>query len=38
MRFAAGRDHRLSNRNEKPCRFLLVHGVGHFDFVVSEGR
>ena len=38
MRFAAGQDHRLCNRAEKPCRFLLVHGVGQFDFVVSEGR
>ena len=32
-RFAAGLDHRLSNRREVPCRFLLVHGVGRFDFV-----
>src|SRR4051812_43121334 len=33
VRFAAGVDHRLSNRGEVPCRFLLVHGVGRFNFV-----
>jgi quercetin dioxygenase-like cupin family protein len=38
MRFAAGRDHCLRNRTDAPCRFLLVHGGGHFDFVVAEGR
>ena len=35
-RFAAGRGHRLSNRGHAPCRFLLIHGVGRFDFVPSR--
>lgn len=34
-RFAAGLHHRLTNRGETSCRFLLVHGVGRFDFVPS---
>lgn len=36
MRFPAGRDHRLSNRAAIPCRFLLVHGVGRFNFVSTS--
>ena len=36
-RFAAGRDHRLSNRGAVPCRFLLVRGVGRFDFMPAAG-
>ncbi len=35
-RCAAGRDHRLSNSGESPCRFVLIHGVGRFDFVLSR--
>lgn len=35
-RFAAGRDHQLSNRGQVPCRLLLIHGVGRFDFVQSK--
>lgn len=38
MRFAAGRDHRLGNRAATPCRFLLIHGGGKFDFIASDGR
>jgi len=34
MRFAAGQDHQLRNRAAGPCRFLLIHGGGKFDFVV----
>lgn len=34
-RFAAGADHCLSNRGDVPCRFLLVHGVGRFNFVAT---
>jgi quercetin dioxygenase-like cupin family protein len=37
-RFAAGLDHRLSNEGEVPCRFLLVHGVGPFNFVPTTKR
>ncbi len=36
IRFAAGHDHRLSNPGHSPCRFLLIHGVGRFDFVPSR--
>ncbi len=36
MRFAAGRDHRLSNPGHSPCRFLLIHSSGRFDFVPSR--
>ena len=32
-RFDAGVGHRLRNGGDVPCRFLLVHGVGRFDFV-----
>lgn len=32
-RFPAGQEHQLSNAGEVPCRFLLIHGVGKFDFV-----
>src|SRR4051795_3487087 len=35
-RFPAGRDHRLSNEGEIACRFLLVHGVGRFNFVPTQ--
>ncbi len=31
-RFPAGRNHQLSNAAETPCRYLLIHGVGKFDF------
>ena len=33
--FPADQEHTLLNRREAPCRFLLVHGVGAFDFVKS---
>jgi quercetin dioxygenase-like cupin family protein len=36
--FAAGSDHRLRNRGETTCRFLLIHGVGRFDFVPTAGH
>ncbi len=35
-RIAAGVGHRLRNEGDVPCRFLLVHGVGRFDFVGME--
>lgn len=28
--------HRVSNPSSKPCRFLLVQGVGQYDFVKQE--
>jgi quercetin dioxygenase-like cupin family protein len=28
--------HRVSNRDTQPCRFLLVQGVGKYDFVRTE--
>ena len=31
-RFPAGSEHQLFNRADAPCRFLLIHGVGPFDF------
>lgn len=37
-RFAAGQEHHLRNRAETPCRFLLIHGGGKFDFVASVSR
>ncbi len=36
MRFVARHEHRLSNRTGEPCRFLLIHGGGKFDFVPSN--
>jgi quercetin dioxygenase-like cupin family protein len=36
--FAAGSDHRLRNVGDAPCRFLLIHAVGRFDFVPTAGR
>jgi quercetin dioxygenase-like cupin family protein len=36
--FAAGSDHRLRNPGGAPCRFLLIHGVGRFDFVATAGK
>ena len=33
MHFPARQDHRLMNHGDVPCRFLLVHGVGRFNFV-----
>src|SRR5690348_9223404 len=33
--FAAGSDHQLRNEGDVPCRFLLIHGVGRFNFVPS---
>jgi len=32
QRFPAGSEHQLCNRSALPCRFLLIHGVGPFDF------
>ena len=37
-RFAIGSDHRLRNRTDGLCRFLLIHGVGPFDFVPTGKR
>ena len=37
-RFIAGQEHQLRNRAETPCRFLLIHGGGKFDFVASVSR
>jgi quercetin dioxygenase-like cupin family protein len=31
--FPAGSDHQLRNASDTPCRVLLVHGVGRFNFV-----
>jgi quercetin dioxygenase-like cupin family protein len=31
--FPAGLDHQLKNNSEASCRFLLIHGVGRFNFV-----
>ena len=28
--------HRVSNSSGKPCRFLLIQGVGQYDFVKEE--
>ncbi|MEM9682792.1 MAG: cupin domain-containing protein [Pseudomonadota bacterium] len=28
-------DHRVSGQNDGPCRFLIVQGVGEYDFVPS---
>jgi quercetin dioxygenase-like cupin family protein len=28
--------HSVSNRGEEPCRFLLVQGVGKYDFVQAD--
>lgn len=28
--------HHVSNLSDKPCRFLLIQGVGHYDFVKEE--
>jgi uncharacterized cupin superfamily protein len=38
MRFAVGQDHQLRNRTSTPCRFLLIHGGGKFDFVESDEK
>jgi quercetin dioxygenase-like cupin family protein len=35
-RLASGLPHQLRNRTESPCRFLLIHGVGKFDFVATK--
>ncbi len=35
MKFLAGVDHELRNDGDRLCRFLLIHGVGRFDFVAS---
>lgn len=32
-RMAPGRPHRVVNAGDGPCRFLLVQGVGPYDFV-----
>ncbi len=32
-RFEAGSAHQLVNRSGQPCRFLLIHAGGAFDFV-----
>lgn len=34
--FAAGASHQLRNDADVPCRFLLVHAVGRFDFVPAK--
>ena len=36
--FPAGSDHQLLNRSDAPCRFLLIHGVGRFNFVPTANR
>ncbi len=36
MIFPANQEHTLSNRDQRPCRFLLIHGIGAFDFVASR--
>ena len=36
MGFAAGKDHRLANQGQGVCRFVLIHGVGKFDFVAKK--
>lgn len=36
--FPPGLDHQLRNDSNMPCRFLLVHGGGRFDFVPSNER
>lgn len=34
--FAADAPHRLRNVADRPCRFLLIHVDGAFDFVAAE--
>ncbi len=34
----AGTAHRLVNAGKGPCRFVLVHGVGTYDFVALDGQ
>ena len=34
--FPAGRPHRLSNLQDAPCKFLLIHSGGAFDFVAAD--
>ncbi len=29
-------DHRVSNQTDEPCRFLLIQGVGRYDFISAE--
>jgi quercetin dioxygenase-like cupin family protein len=33
--FAAGSHHQLRNAGDAPCRFLLIHAGGRFDFVTA---
>lgn len=35
VRFPVGSDHQLLNKADVPCRFLLIHGGGKFDFVTA---
>jgi len=35
-RMAPGRVHRVANVGAEPCRFLLVQGVGEYDFVKAQ--
>ncbi len=36
FRFAPGIDHELINEGDVPCRFVLIHGVGEFNFIPSN--
>jgi quercetin dioxygenase-like cupin family protein len=36
--FAAGAGHQLRNVGDVPCRFLLIHAGGRFDFVKTEKK
>lgn len=36
-RMAPGRVHRVANAGDAPCRFLLVQGVGAYDFLKAQG-
>jgi len=35
-RMEPGREHRVANAGDGPCRFLLVQGVGAYDFVKAQ--
>jgi quercetin dioxygenase-like cupin family protein len=35
-RLSSGAPHRLRNLGSGACRFLLIHGVGRFDFVATK--
>lgn len=36
-KISSGTEHHISNQGKTDCQFLLIQGVGRYDFIKSEG-